>query len=370
MAAQSFPGTITAVGACDAVRREVTALAGENAPFNLGRETGALDYVTNSGGGAGIEYDIISSSDAVVKRARVLYDQRTRPCQVSTDPNTNICNDTGTTISRKEFFVDIDKKLSSPARYWTVEDMAVLCDPGKAEFMRQRLANDLRATRERWDEILLAEFNARVGKIYHWDGTTTAAGSYKSLQLLDNNSTGSPDQDIPLPGNYVNMLLDYENMQLGGVPAIIGQGYFHKFMMLQKMSCCNATTPYGEAVAGAGAAYYFDQAGNAVLGANKVVMATPGAIHLMTYNVNNIININTELEAHTVVRDPVYPNIYWNLDFKWDCTTNRWKYMYSIHWTLFNVFQTDSFGTDSGTPDCGDELYGMNGLFGYQITRG
>lgn len=368
MASQSFPGTVTAVGACDAVRREVTALAGANAPFNLGRVTGALDFVTDPANGS-IETSIISSSDAVVKRARVLYDQRTRPCQVSTDPNTNICNDTTITTSRKEFFADIDKKISSPARYWSVEDMAVLCDPGKAQFIRDRLANDLRATRERFDEILLAEFNARVGKRYGWDGATTAAGSYANLQLLDNNSTGSPDQDIPLPGNYVNILMDFNNMQLSGVPAVIGQGYFDKYMRLQNMSCCNATTPYGEAIAGAGAAYYFDQAANQVLGNNKIVVIAPGVMHLLMYNVNNIININTDLEAHTVIQDPVNPALHWNLDFKWDCTVNRWKYMYSLHWTLFNVYQTDSFGTDTGTPDCGDELYGMNGIWGYQITR-
>lgn len=359
-----------AIGACDAVRLEVTDLAGKNAPFNLGRVTGAVDAITDPNSGIGIEYDVISSSDSVIKRVRGLYDQRTRPCQVSTDPNTNICNDTTITTSRKEFFADIDKKISSPARFWSVEDMAVLCDPGKSVFIAQRLANDLRATRERLDEILLAELSARIGKIYSWDGSTSAAGTYKSLQLLDSNNTQQPDQDLPLPGNYINLIMDYQNMQLSGLPAIIGQGYFDKFMRLQDMSCCNSATPYSEAVTGAGAAYYFDQAGNAVLGNNKIVMVAPGAVHLLTYNVNNIININTELEAHTVVQDPVYPSIKWNLDFKWDCTTNRWKYMYSLHWTLFNVYQNDSFGTDSGTPDCGDELFGMNGIFGYQITRG
>jgi hypothetical protein len=76
------------------------------------------------------------------------------------------------------------------------------------------------------------------------------------------------------------------------------------------------------------------------------------------------------LEAHTVVTDPENPALKWNLDFKWDCTTERWKYMYSLHWTLFNIFQSDSFGTDTGTPDCGDELFGMTGVYGYQVTVG
>jgi hypothetical protein len=374
-----------AIGACDAVRTEATAIAGANAAYNLGRATGALDFITTPGNDNGVEVHTVGDPSQTVMRTRILYDQRTRPCQVSTDPSTNICNDTGTTTTRKQAFVDIDKKISSPARYFTVEEMAVLCgektdgnDASKQhKFIKDRLTNDLRASRERLDEIILAEMNARVGKNYHFDGSTTAAGSYKSLQLLDNNNTQQPDQALPLQGNFVKMIMDYQNMQFSGTPAIIGQGNFDWFMRLQKLACCNSATPYEDAVAAAGVAYYFDQAANAVLGttaiphqATKVIMVPFGVLHLLTYNINNAIKFATPQEAHTVVSDPVNPRIKWNLDFKWDCTTNRWKYMYSLHWTLFNVFQTDSFSTDTGTPDCGDELHGVNGVWGYNITQG
>lgn len=356
----------TAVGACDAFRMEATALAGANAAFNLSRATGALDFMTDPNNDNGVEVMTVGNSAETIQTARILYDQRTKPCQVSTDPNTNVCSDTGTTVARKQAFAQIDKKISSPTHYFTVEDMAVLCQ-GKTEFIQNRLRNDLRATRERWDEIILAEMNARVGKYYGWSGITGTG--YQNLQLLDSNNTQQPDQDLPLGGNFVNLIMDYENMQFSGAPAVIGQGYFDKFIRLQKLSCCNSATPYEDAIAQAGVAYYFDQAANAVLGNNKVIVLPRGILHLLTYNVNNIININTQLEAHTVVSDPVNPRIKWNLDFKWDCTTNRWKYMYSLHWTLFNVYQADSFGSDTGTPDCGDELAGITGVWGYQITR-
>jgi hypothetical protein len=358
----------TAVGACDAIRAEATAMLKENAPFNLGRATGALDFITDPSNDAGLEVLPVGNSSEKVQTLRILYDQRTRPCQASTDPNTNICNDTGTTVTRKQAFAQIDKKISSPARYFTVEDMAVICK-GKNEFIRERLNNDLRATRERWDEIILAEMASRKGKRYGWDGTTTAAGSDTNLQLLDSNNTQQPDQDLPLGGNFVNLLMDYQNMQFSGAPAVIGQGYFDKFIRLQKLSCCNSAIPYEDAIAAAGVAYYFDQAANAVLGNNKVIVAPRGVLHLLQYNKNNLIKINTDLEAHTVVQDPSNPRIKWNLDFKWDCSTERWKYMWSTHWTMFNVIQGDSFGTDTGTPDCGDELFGVTGVWGYQITR-
>jgi hypothetical protein len=363
----------TAVGACDAIRQEATRLGGENAPFNLGRATGMLDYMTNPLTNQGLESNVVSSGDGVITTMRLLYDQRTKPCQVSTDPNTNICNDTTTTVARKQAFVEIDKKITSPARQFTLNDMIVLCDPDKNTFIRTRLLNDLRATRERFDEILLAEGYARRGKIYHWDGTTTAAGANKTIQLLDSNNVNNPDQYIPLPGNFVKFAMDYQNMQFSGAPALIGQGNLDYFIRLQKLACCNAAIPFEDAVQATGAAYYFDQAANAVLGTSanttNALMIAPGALHLLTFNKNNISGLpNNDLEAHTVVTDPENPALKWNLDFKWDCTTETWKYSYSLHWTLFNIFQSDSFGTDTGTPDCGDELFGITGVSGYAVT--
>lgn len=363
MPATSFD--MTAVGACDAIRAEVTALAGDNAPFNLGRATGALDMLTDPSNG-NVDAVAVSAPNEKVTTLRILYDQRTKPCQVSTDPNTNVCSDTMIYQARKQAFVNIDKKITTPPRYFSNSDMVVLCKDMK-QFMSDRLHNDLRAGRERLDEVILGELSARVGKLYAWDGSTTASGSYTNLQLLSTQL--SQGQDIPLPANYENIVMNYQNMQFSGAPAVIGQGYFDKFVKLQKMSCCNSTTPYGTALDGLGAAYYFDQAANQVLGNNKIITLPYGIVHLLTFNKNVNININTDLEAHTVITDPVNPALKWNLDFKWDCATEQWRYEYSIHWTLFNVIQTDSFGTDSGTPDCGDELFGANGIVGYQITR-
>lgn len=365
-----------AVGACDAFRMEATDIAKDNAAFNLGRANGMLDLMTNPLNDGGVEARTVGDQDQTIQTLRILYDQRTRPCQVSTDPDTNICNDTGTTVARKQAFVSIDKKITSPARYFTVADMAVLCgrksegnDARKQhDFIRQRLDNDLRATRERFDEILLAEANARVGRYYGSFGATGTG--YRNIQLLDTNNTQQPDQALPLSGNFVDIMMDYQNMQFSGIPNIVGQGYLDKFIRLNDMACCNAAIPYEDALQKSGVAYYFDQSANAVLGANRFLVLPYGILHLFTYNVNSGININEPLEAHTVVADPVNPRIKWNLDFKWDCTTNRWKYMYSLHWTVWNVYQSDSFATDSGTPDCGDELFGVTGVWGYQATIG
>lgn len=363
MPATSF--AMNAVGACDAIRKEVTDAMGQNAPFNLGRETGALDFLTDPANNTGVDVtDIMPSEGKKVATLRILYDQRSRACQVSTDPATNICTDTPIYTPRKEALVNISKKITTPSRYFSNADMVVLCTDMN-EFIRTRLLSDLRAGRERLSEIILAEMAARTGKRIGWDGSTTAAGSWRTLQLL----ATSGGQQIPLPGNFTDIALDFSTMQFGGVPAVIGQGYMQKYLQLNGMACCNTATPYSQAIEAAGLAFYLDQAANSVLGANRVVTATYGALHLLTFNKNNNINFSTPQEAHTVITDPMNPALKWNLEFKWDCDTERWKYHYSLHWEIFNLIQGDAFGTDSGTPDCGDELLGVTGLWGYQVTN-
>lgn len=369
MAATAFDHTI--IGACERIRREAETLAGQNYAFNLGRINGALDMLTSPDNG-GIESSLISYNEGTkIGQLKVLYDQRTRPCQASTSQNTNICNDTTTPVSRKEFIKSIGKKISSPARIFTNNDLVVICQDS-SEFIQNRLRNDLRATRERWNEVLLAEMNAMVGKSYHWDGTETAAGSYYDLQLLYQSN----GQDLPQPANYVTIEQDFKNMQLTGLPAIIGAGYFDRFMRLHGLSCCNTATPYGEAVLQANAAYFYDHAANDILGANRLLVLPFGIVHLLTFNKNkNIMNLlgadgRIGSEIHTVVADPDGYPIMWNFDMKWDCSIEAWKYMYSVNWDIFNIYQPDSFATDTGTPDCTDDLIGMTGVFGYRATRG
>lgn len=371
MAATAFDHNI--IGACENIRKEAENLAGSNYAFNLGRLNGALDFVTDPSNG-GVETDLIEAAGtngAKLTTLKVLYDQRTRPCQTSTSLDTNICNDTAVTTTRKSFLKTIGKKISSQARYWDNKDLVIICK-GSKEFIQERLMSDLRATRERWNEVLLAELAAMIGKNYRHTGSITAAGSYTSLQLL----YAQNGQNTPQPANYLQIEQDFKNMQLTGLPAIIGAGKLDTFMRLNQMACCNSTTPYANAIQTAGAAYYYDHAANDIIGDDKFLVLPYGITHLLTFNQNQNImdmfgnNGNIGTEIHTIIPDPVYPNLKWNFDMKWDCTALRWKYMYSVHWDIFNIYQTDSFATDTGTPDCTDDLIGMTGVFGYTATAG
>lgn len=369
MPATAFDHTI--IGACENIRREAENMAGSNYAFNLHRINGALDFVTSPDNG-GVESSLISYDEgSKVAQLKVLYDQRTRPCQTSTSLTTNICNDNTITPTRKQFIKSIGKKISSIGRYFSNDDLVILCE-GSRDFIQKRLNSDLAATRERLNEVILAELLAMRGKIYHHTGTETAAGNNKELQLL----YAQNGQNTPQPANYLTIEQDFKNMQLAGVPAIIGAGKFDTFMRLNQMACCNSTTPYADAIRTSNAAYFYDHAAGDVLGADVFLVIPFGIVHTLTFNKNKNIqkvfgndgNLGTEI--HTVVQDPVYPQLQWNLDMKWDCTTERWKYMYSVHWDIFNIYQTDSFATDTGTPDCTDDLISMTGVFGYKATAG
>lgn len=359
---------IDIVGACENIRKEMSALAGENYAFNLKKKTGALDFITSPENGS-VDASLISYQQGKkIAKLHVLYDQRTKPCQILTDEDSTVCDD-GATPVRKEATITISNHLKTPVREYSNQDMVALCKDTQ-EFIRTRAMSDFIAAHEVFDVRILAALDSSIGKNIEWDGTTTAAGQYKDIQLLATES----GQRIPKPGNWAEVLLDYEENQLVGTPAVIGQGNFEMFAKLHGMSCCNATTPYGDANISGDARYYKTQNGNAVLGSNKFILASYRAIQLLTFNENRNININTPIQAHVVVPDPMGYPFDWNLDFYFDNCTKTWKSQYSLLWGTFQTFQADSFGADGegespdSSPDCGDALDGMTGIFGYHAT--
>lgn len=373
MAATAFDHTI--IGACENLRKESIDLAGQNHPMMLERKNGALSFVTAAENG-NVDVQVDSVGDGTkLTTLKILYDQPSRACEASTSLNTNICNDVTTGTSRKQFTKAISKKISSKPRHFTNDELVIICQ-GSPEYIKNRLMSDLRATKEALNEVLLAELSAMKGKIYHWDGQETQSGNSKSLQLLRTDN----GQDLPQPGNFVQIAQDFDKMKFTGVPAVIGDGYFDRYMRLNNLACCNSVTPYASNVSNGGVAFYYDHKASTILGANKTLVIPYGLVHFISFNKNaNIVKLLAESggnvgkigsEFHMVVPDPDGYPFSWNFDMKWDCTTERWKYMYSLHWDVFNIIQADSFASDTGTPDCSDDNVGVSGVFSYQITRG
>lgn len=357
------------VGACENIRREAETLAGQNYAYNLKKKTGALDFITSEENGAGVESELISYNQGrKIATLKVLYDQPTKECQISDDCERTVCDD-GSTPVRKEALFNIDKCIKTPVRSYSNNDMVALCLDTQT-FIQRRAGSDLRAAVEALSTRVLGELDAQIGVNDEWDGTTTGAGSYKSIQLL----ASSGGQRIPLPGNWAEVMEDYANNKLGGAPAAIGEGNLAMFYKLHNWSCCNSATPYGEENFDGDARFYRDQSANSIFGTNGFVLVAPGILKLVTFNENADIEVNDDSVVHTVIPDPNGYPFSWNLDAYWDHCTKTWKVMYSLMWGLFNVYQEDSFagaGDDSSpdvSPDCADPLEGMTGVFGYTAT--
>lgn len=363
------PINLNIVGACERIVKEAETLAGQNYAFNMQRKTGALDFITSPENG-GVDASLIShQAGTKLAKLHIFYDQRTKPCETTDDCFSNVCDD-GFTPLRKEADITISSCIKTKVRGYSNDDMAALCN-NTEEFMRERGFSDLRAAREHWSEKILASMDAVRGQNRRFNGTTIAAGNNATVDILGVDTNSQP---IPLPGNFAYMPLDYQNNQLQGTPAIIGQGNFELFWKLHGYSCCNASTPYGEANLSGEVRFYLDQAANTVLGANDVLMVAPGALHLLTFNENRNIaasGINSPDAFHIVVPDPAGYPFSWNLDFYFDHCDKVWKSQYSILWGMFNTFQADSFSSNAettGSPDCSDELDGLTGVFGYATT--
>jgi hypothetical protein len=356
-------------GVCEKILKQASDYAGRNYAMNLERKNGTLDFLLDPSNGS-VKTELSQSAHRIV-RGKVLYKQPTKACEIldgEDAKSTGIC-DAAIESEEKSVDVVIDDAVATQPRKFTASKFHSICQDPTA-FMREYLDSDIRALREKVDEKALGKIAVDLGKKYRQDGTEAAADVYTDVQLLATIN----GQSHPLFGNYQeSLLLDYANMKFTGIPALIGQGNLQTFMALAEMACCNSSNiSYENAIAKAGAAVYIDQSANSVLGANRFIMAAFGASHLLWFNKNRLPGKpNTDLVRHIVIPDPVYPRLSWDLDFKWDECDEVWTYQMSASFDVFNVFQADSFATDSGThsPDCYDPNYGVTGLWGYRATK-
>jgi len=353
---------VNLAGACSSILTQLETLAGQNTPFLLGRKTGALDYITSPmNGGVKAELTSVDQGKKLAK-ARVVYKQRARPCDMVDTP-AGLCTTPQTPLP-KEVEVTIQNYVGSKPQSFSNANMINICQDTQG-FVQDYVLSFMRAGRERVSELILADLKAATGINYLHSGGTTAAGACTTAQLLGTVNS----QKVPLFGNWSSMLLDYQNNQLNGIPVVIGDGNFWQFTQLAQIACCNSSIPYEAAIATAGAANYIDQATSKIIGANNVLMTAFGANHLLWFNENNNININTPIQQHIVVPDPYYSALSWDLDFVFDECTKSWIFKIGAWVDVFNSFQADAFGSDpSVTPDCHDDLEGMTANFCYAIT--
>lgn len=358
------------VDVCPQILRGAQDLAKQNYSMNLQKALGTLDFLTDPANG-GLKTSYTQDGPKAI-RAKVTYKQRTLPCEVQDGEDAKdvtIC-DTAVESTTKSVDVQVDDMIATTPRKFTNTNMVQICQDMDS-FVKEYLDSDLRAAREKLNSKSLSKIAVNIGVNKRQNGTDTLADTYTDLTV-----TGTSNgQKIPLSGNYNEALMDYQNNQFTGIPAFIGQGNLQTYYQLAGLACCNTATPYGDALSKAGAAFYLDQSATSVLGPNdgsgdtRGLMLAFGSSHLLWFNENTNINIQSPTIAHIVVPDPIYPQLKWDMNFKWDECNMVWIYNFSANFDIFNVYQSDSFKVNDPTPACDDELYGVTGIWGYNFKH-
>jgi hypothetical protein len=349
-------------GACEAQLRFMSEFQGNNYAFTLSRKNGTLQAITSPYNlqATGAEVLDLGDQRGKIKKSRVVYSQRTLHTEARTGNdgiNASHC-DTAETVQDKEAIVDISNRIATRTLKFTEKQLQEQCENPQA-FMQKYILQELAAGREALDIAVGAAISANAGPIIG-EAATTAAGTPKSVKLITVN--GTTTERTPVFTGYNTVLRDYQNMELNGLPILIGQGVLDEYFQLQNLACCNSTTPFGEAVSRANAAFFLDQHMTSILGAiNEFLVIAPGSTMLLTYNENTAININTETVRHYTLPDPEVPGLMWDIDFKWDDCEKAYVWMASVWWDIFNTFQADSFSSP-------DRLRGMTGIFNYLAT--
>lgn len=354
-----MPLKVDLAGSCQQLLGNMKELTKQNYTFEMGRKLGALDFLLSPGNG-GIKMDLnnVQQNKKYVE-TKVTYKVRTATSAILTESSAVDLCDTPSEPVEKSTIARITRQVHTTPKSFTNDKMINICQDTMA-FIKEYLFSDMRALREKVDERILALISAEGGVNHRFDGTNTTPGSYTDLALLN---TVSGIQS-PNYGNFAYIKEDYENNNLSGTAAIIGQGLVSRFFDLAQWSCCNATgVNYDAAIAKAGVAFYMDQAANSILGANRFLVVAPNVSHLLWFNKNQNIGINTEIIQHLVIPDPVYGNaIKWDLDFKWDECDKVWIYTLGAWYDVFNAIKDDAFVS----PD--DELNNMTGILTYRAT--
>jgi hypothetical protein len=353
-------------GSCPQMLAYMRDIVGKNYAFDLSSKTGTLDFLTSpAGGGAKIDLTSVQQGKKY-HTVKVHYKLRTKPCEILTDASVGDICDTPSEPAELSTTISITHRVGTIPKKFTNDKMINICQDTQG-FINEYVLSDMKAMRQKANEVLLAELDAGSGRNHTFNGTEVAEITNKTLQLLGTDSTTGTK--VPLFANYSEIGLDFENNQQLGTPNLIGQGILHQFMTLSKFSCCNADgVAYDSAIATAGSAMWLDQSANKILGANEFLVVAPGVASLLWFNRFRNVNIVSPILSHIVLPDPVYPGLAWDVTFKWDECEEAWLYNLKADFDLFTP-PTDQFGSDDlSSPVCEDDLVGTTGIFKYRAT--
>ena len=230
------------------------------------------------------------------------------------------------------------------------------------EYFTRTLARYMHAMRTKMNRQLLADLELAncVGVNINNIVSAVPSSSCKEVTML--NIDGQNLQD-----GFNTMRIDFDDNQMNGMPAIIGQGNFERFLMNSDVGCCNDggidMAQVAEFIGRTGLSFWKDQNFNEIIGEDNIWMIAPGAMQVLTFNENQGPgNVGwNENYAHMRIPDDKIPGLVYDFDIIYDSCKKIYKERLSV-WFDHDCWPSDVFAA-------GDELEGVTGIFCFNINR-
>jgi hypothetical protein len=146
----------------------------------------------------------------------------------SSDTETNICDDAGSSTAYVWTDVTADQWAQSRTMKLTFAEMRDLCESG-SEFRNKIMMNAFDSINRKVNAGLISLFDAGAGGILGGSGATGT-----EYQMLYTDGLTQVD-----PMGWINMMRDLNDVGVYAAPILAGGGNLRTYTKLQGISCCN-----------------------------------------------------------------------------------------------------------------------------------
>lgn len=339
----SSPAVFTE-GLCELVQTKANDLMGNNAPETKRTPVGYLQAIMSPTNRAGFSAIPVDQGNGKKRSVRITYAQRGTEDDI-VDEYVTGCE---AEISKTPFedIVSVDTPLSTKGIGFSEDQMRKLCEPD-SDWMARVVNAELNPFMIGLNKRLIAIQAANFG---NFADSTNARHDRKLIVAATNAANYQGEVDI---------LNDFEDIDAGSRPMLIGNGKLRNYTRLTDIGCCNT---FGQNMGDAGDYDYFsDRHVGGVLGnVDDFIGLAPGNVQLVTYNKykgayrkeNDIFSKGTFIDPYTGIE----------LDMRWkynDCTE---EYILTFGlWYRMYFLPANAFAS-------GDELEGVNYSLHYRAT--
>jgi hypothetical protein len=340
MLAYSSPAVFTE-GLCEKVQTSLNDLMGNNAPESKRTPVGYLQAILSPTNRAGFSSIPIDQGNGKKRSARITYAQRGTEADI-TDTYNNGCTPE---ISKTPFedIVSVDTPLSTLGISFSEDEMRKLCEADSA-WMARVINSELNPFMTALNKRLITLQNANFGNF--------ADGSNARKDRILINASGEA-----IYNGEVAILNDFEDIDAGSRPMLIGSGMLRDYTRLTDVGCCNSVGV--DLGAGGDFDYFNDRHVGGILGnANDFIGLAPGNVQLVTYNkYKGAYRKENDVFSKGTIIDPV-TGLELDMRWKYDDCNEVYTLTFSL-WYMLYFLPANAFASS-------DDLEGVNYTLHYR----